>query len=424
MEKTITLHPPQAPCAVEDLTDLHWPDDPAEIPDWIYTDERIYALEQQKIFGGPVWNYAGLDAELPQPGDYIRSYAGSIPIVVARDKQGDVHAFENRCAHRGAEFCRSWRGNTDSFVCPYHQWNYALDGSLSGVPFRRGVQGKGGLPADFDMAEHGLRRLRVTRRNGVIFVSFSAETPALEDYLGEEMLAEFDTVFDGRKLKVLGIHRNTLEGNWKLYQENLKDPYHATLLHTYLTTFGLFVAGNRTSIVGDPGGMHSALRNAKPKVAPTLDEHKAQINSFKAGMKLADPRMLDFIPEFKSDWSSSAITIWPNLILLRQMNILSARQIVPTGPGQFTLVWTAFGYEDDTPEMTQHRLRQNNIFGPGGFLGIDDHEAIKFVQDGLQKGVPRGGVAPLGKDVEPIDTVITDRAIRLMYKHYRKMMGL
>lgn len=424
MSHVIALHPRPSSIGPDDLSDLRWPDDPAEIPDWIYTDPRIYELEQQRIFGGPTWNYVGIEAELPEPGDYIRSYVGSVPVVVARDKHGEVHVFENRCAHRGAEFCKTYRGNTELFICPYHQWGYGLDGELKSVPFRRGVQGKGGMPKSFDMAEHHLRRLRVTCRHGAIFASFSDQTPPLADYLGAEMLAEFDTIFDGRKLKLLGIHRNTLEGNWKLYQENLKDPYHATLLHTYLTTFGLFVAGNRTSIVVDPGGVHSALRNARPKVAPTMDEHKVEINSFKAGMQLADPRVLDFFREFDSDWSSSAITIWPNLILLRQMNILSARQIVPTSTGEFMLVWTAFGYEDDSDDMTRHRLRQNNIFGPGGFLGIDDHEALKFVQDGLNKGVPRGGVAALGSEQDTPDTVITDRAIRLMYRHYRQAMGL
>ncbi len=408
----------------DDVTDLKWPDDPAEIPDWIYTDQRIYELEQQKIFGGAAWSYIGLEVEVPNPGDYIRSYIGSVPVIVARDKEGEIHVFENRCAHRGAEFCKTYRGNTELFVCPYHQWSYALDGSLAAVPFRRGVQGKGGMPADFKMEDHHLRKLNVTVRGGAIFATFDDHAPPFAEYLGEEMLAQFDTIFSGKKLKLLGIHRNTLEGNWKLYQENLKDPYHATLLHTYLTTFGLFVAGNKTNIVVDPSGLHSALLNAKPKVAPEFDEHKVDIKSFRQGMKLADDRVLDYFPEFDSEWSSSAMTIWPNLILLRQMNILSLRQIVPTSPTEFMLVWTAFGYEDDTEEMTQHRLRQNNIFGPGGFLGIDDHEALKFVQDGLNRAVPRSGIAALGGEDDTPDTVITDRAIRLMYQHYRRVMGL
>jgi anthranilate 1,2-dioxygenase large subunit len=137
-----------------DISDLQWPDQPAEIPDWIYTDRRIYDLEQQRIFRGRSWNYVALDAELPKPGDYIRSYIGDTPIIVVRDEQGQVRAFENRCAHRGAEFCKTYRGSTKQFICPYHQWTYDLSGALVSVPFRRGVKGVGGMPADFQLNEH------------------------------------------------------------------------------------------------------------------------------------------------------------------------------------------------------------------------------------------------------------------------------
>ncbi|RAI44424.1 aromatic ring-hydroxylating oxygenase subunit alpha [Rhodoplanes roseus] len=408
----------------DDVSDLRWPADPAEIPDWIYTDRRIYDLEQARIFRGHTWNYVALDVELPQPGDYIRSYIGDTPIIVARDADGRVRAFENRCAHRGAEFCKSYRGSTKQFVCPYHQWTYDLSGALVSVPFRRGVKGLGGMPADFELGAHNLRSLNVTTRHGVVFASFQDDIESFEDYLGPEMLDQFDTVFDGRTLKLLGVHRNTLQGNWKLYQENLKDPYHATLLHTYLTTFGLFVAGNKTMIMTDAKGRHSTLCNARPQGRPDNDPSKSEIRSFHAAMQLADPRVIQLIPEKDSPWTSNAITIWPNLILLRQTNILGARQIVPMGPNQFMLIWTTFGFADDSPEMEQHRLRQNNIFGPGGFIGIDDNEAIKFVQDGVMRSVPRHGVAPLGKDEEGPDVVITDRAIRSMYRHYRAEMGL
>jgi anthranilate 1,2-dioxygenase large subunit len=73
--------------------------------------------------------------------------------------------------------------------------------------------------------------------------------------------------------------------------------------------------------------------------------------------------------------------------------------------------------------MVRHRLRQNNIFGPSGFLGIEDNEALKFVQDGLLRSVPRVGLAKLGDDAETPDTIITERAIRAMYRYYRKVMG-
>ena len=70
------------------------------------------------------------------------------------------------------------------------------------------------------------------------------------------------------------------------------------------------------------------------------------------------------------------------------------------GPNNFMLIWTTFGFADDDDDMVAHRLRQNNMFGPGGFIGIDDNEAIKFLQDGLVRSVPRHGLAPLGKDTE------------------------
>src|SRR5213593_590231 len=135
---------------------LRWPDDDTQIPDWVYTDPRVYELEQERIFLGRHWNFVGLECEVPAPGSYIRSFVGPLPVVVTRDKTGALHVFENRCAHRGVEFCRTYRGTTDQFICPYHNWTYDLKGNLAAVPFRRGVKGKGGMPKGFDMSQHGL----------------------------------------------------------------------------------------------------------------------------------------------------------------------------------------------------------------------------------------------------------------------------
>ena len=119
------------------------------------------------------------------------------------------------------------------------------------------------MPADFRLEDHGLRRLKVATRGGVVFASFAADTEPLEEYLGPEILADFDATFDGRKLKILGYYRNTLPANWKMYHENLKDPYHATLLHAYLVTFGLLVAGNKSAMLVDPSGRHGTMARAK-----------------------------------------------------------------------------------------------------------------------------------------------------------------
>ncbi|EKE72952.1 ring hydroxylating alpha subunit [Oceanibaculum indicum P24] len=396
------------------------------VPDWVYTDDHIYGLEVEKIFKGRTWNYVGLEAEIPNPGDFTRSFVGPVPVVVSRDEEGGINVFENRCSHRAAEFCRELRGNVQEFVCPYHQWSYDLKGNLAGVPFRRGVDGKGGMPADFDPADHHPRKLSVTTRGGVIFASYAEDMEPFDVYLGPEMTREFDATFDGRKLVVLGYYRNTLPGNWKLYHENLKDPYHATLLHTFLVTFGLLVAGNKSQMLCDASGRHGAMCSAKSDGKNVSADAKKEMRAYKEGMQLEEPRFMDFVPEFDSPWSVTMSTIWPNLIVQREMNTLGVRHIVPEGPNQFTMIWTMFGFEGDDEEMTRHRLRQGNLMGPAGFLGLEDNEAMKFVQDGM-KHVPGGehlvALDP-GTATGTADTLISESAIRAMYKHWRDVIGV
>jgi len=403
-----------------------WPGDLTEIPDWVYTDETIYQREIERIFHGPTWNYVALEAELPNAGDFIRSNVGPTPVVVTRAKDGSINVVENRCAHRAAELCRELSGNANELVCPYHQWTYDLKGNLIGVPFKRGVGGKGGMPRTFNQAEHGLARLNVTTHRGVVFASYRHDMESLADYLGPEVLREFEATFDGRKLKLMGHYRHSLPGNWKLYHENLKDPYHATLLHTFLVTFGLLVAGNRSMMLTDKSGRHGVMASAKSDAGKIASDAKKEMRAYKEGMRLQETRFMDFVQEFDSPWSVTMCTIWPNLIVQREMNTLGIRQIVPNGPDEFIMKWTMFGFENDDAEMTSHRLRQGNLMGPAGFLGLEDNEAMKFVQDGMRHVPGKQHLVKLDPATEAgtADTLISEAAIRAMYKHWRAEMGL
>jgi apoptosis-inducing factor 3 len=403
-----------------------WPDDDLSvIPDWVYTDQSIYEREVERIFHGRTWNYVALEAEVAKPGDFIRSNVGPTPVVVARAEDGSINVFENRCAHRASEFCRELSGSAKEFVCPYHQWTYDLKGKLIGIPFRRGVGGKGGMPADFKAEEHGPRKLNVATHRGVVFASYADGMESLANYLGPEVLAEFEATFDGRKPKVLGYYRHSLLGNWKLYHENLKDPYHATLLHTFLVTFGLLVVGNRSLMLADKSGRHGVMASAKSDAKAISGADKKEMRAFKEGMTLRESRFMNFVEEFDSPWSVTMATIWPNLIVQREMNTLGVRQIIPDGPHEFVMKWTMFGFEGDDEEMTRHRLRQGNLMGPAGYLGLEDNEAIKFVQDGMRH-VPGGEhLVKLDPEKEGTsDTLISEAAIRAMYKHWREAMGL
>src|SRR5262245_32403961 len=202
-------------------------------------------------------------AEIPNPGDFKTTYIGDTSVIVVRDEEDSINAIVNKCGHRGARVCRTACGNTTDFTCLYHQWNYDLKGNLLGVPFRRGVveSGRrvGGMPEEFQTAEHGLRKLKVDVHNGVTFASFNPQMVPFREYLGEKMLYYFERVFDGRKMRLLGRARQKIASNWKLAFENIKDPYHATLLHVFLVTFGLFRADQKSKVEMDDTGMHAAL---------------------------------------------------------------------------------------------------------------------------------------------------------------------
>ena len=407
--------------------EFSWPNsDLTRIPDWVYTSDEIYDQEQERIFRGPTWSYVGFEADIPNPGDFRRSYVGSVPVIFTRAKDDTIHVLENRCAHRGAEFCRELKGNNPEFMCPYHQWLYNLKGDLIAVPFRRGIKGQGGMPKDFKLEDNGLRKLKAASRGGVVCASFDHDVESLEDYMSPEILTDFDATFNGCKLEILGYWRNRQRGNWKLYHENLKDPYHATLLHTYLVTFGLMVAGQKSAMLADPTGRHGVMASAmgdqdKEVVAASA----AEMKKFETDYKLEDGRVVSYRPEAESPWSVTMMTVWPNFIVQRELNTLGVRQIVPRGPGAYDMYWTMFGYEDDDADMRDRRLCQANLMGQEGYLGAEDHEAIAFVQDGVERSVPGSGVVMMDSDVEGTSSsLISESAIRAMYRHYCGVMGL
>jgi salicylate 5-hydroxylase large subunit len=406
-----------------------WPGDgTSRIPFWAYTSEDHYKRELDRLFYSGHWCYVGLEAEIPNPGDFRRTVIGERSVIMVRDTDGGVNVVENVCAHRGMRFCRERNGHAKDFFCPYHQWNYSLKGDLQGVPFRRGVKqdGKvnGGMPKEFKLEDHGLKKLKVATRGGVVFASFDHDVEPLEEFLGPTILHYFDRVFNGRKLKVLGYRRQRIPGNWKLMQENIKDPYHPGLLHTWFSTFGLWRADNKSELKMDAKFRHAAMISTRGQGGKN-DDVVSGVDSFKESMKVNDPRLLDIVPE---PWwggpTAVMTTIFPSVIIQQQVNSVSTRHIQPNGHGSFDFVWTHFGFEDDTPEMHQRRLIQANLFGPAGFVSADDGEVIEWSQEGFEQNPAHRTVVEMGGyDIEDTDHMVTETLIRGMYNYWRKVMG-
>ncbi len=401
----------------------------SRVPGWAYTDEGIYRAELERFFYRGHWCYVGLECEIPKPGDFKRTKIGERSVILVRAADGEVHVVENRCAHRGVAFCRERQGNAKSFTCPYHQWSYSLKGELTGLPFKRGVkrdgQVQGGMPADFRVEDHGLNRLKVACRGGVVFASFDHDVEPFEAYLGADVLAYFDRVFGHRPLTLLGYSRQRIPANWKLMQENIKDPYHPGLLHTWFVTFGLWRADQQSQMVTDPQHRHACMisrRNEGGAGAVTQG-----VTSFRDQLTLNDPRLLDVVPEPWWDGPTVVMsTIFPSLIVQQQVNSLSTRHIQPVAPGVFDFVWTHFGFADDDAAMTQRRLRQANLFGPAGFVSADDGEVIAFVQAAFEAHVEARTLNELdGREARShTPHMVTETLIRGMYGYWRGVMGL
>lgn len=402
----------------------------SRIPFSVYTDPALYAQELQKLFYAQHWCYVGLEAEVPNIGDYKRTVIGERSVVLVRARDGALRVFENVCAHRGAQFCRERFGNAKGFTCPYHSWNYDLDGRLRGLPYRQGIRTdeglKGGMPGDFKLEDNSLKALKVGSRNGVVFASFDANVEPLDDYLGPMMCGYIDRIFAGRKLKILGYNRQRIPGNWKLMQENIKDPYHPGLLHTWFVVFGLWRADSKIKLLMDESRRHAAMVGVRATAKPS-SEVTAGVGSFKEKMVLHDARQIDIVPEpWWNGPTVTMLTIFPSLIIQQQVNSLSTRHIQPRGAGSFDFIWTHFGFEDDSEEMTQRRLVQANLFGPSGYVSADDGEVIEFSQMAYRSREGGAGASLIemgGRESGEADIAASETLIRGMYEYWRGVMG-
>lgn len=400
-----------------------WPEEAAiRVPYQVFLDPAIYAQEQERIFRGPIWSYVALEAEVPNPQDFKATFIGDTPIVVTRDKEGALHAFVNRCAHRGALVCREPRGNRATQVCVYHQWSYDLAGNLIGIPFRKGIGGKPGYPDDFHPSQYSLQKLRVATYNGLIFASFDAMVEPLEDYLGPQMRTTLDEVFN-RPIQVLGNGRQFIRANWKLYAENVRDPYHASLLHLFHATFGMYRSSQSGGMALDAKGRHSALHAYRRTDAEERTAYKeADLRSYQEKYSLADPSLLQGRPEFPGLMIQ---TIFPSLVVQQIQNTLAVRHIIPRGLEQFELIFTFFGYTDDDAEMRTIRRKQANLVGPAGLISMEDGHAAELVQQAIVRDHERSSIVAMGgRAIGDEESLVTETAIRGFWRYYRELLGL
>jgi glycine betaine catabolism A len=192
------------------------------LPQALYTEADTFDFDMAVIYGRS-WLMAGMECELPKTGSYISMMIGKWPVLITRDKSGEIRAFHNSCRHRGSMICAVGSGTSPKLVCPYHRWTYALDGSLLAA---------NRMADDFVKSDHGLKPVALKNVNGALFICLSDNPPAFDDF--GEKLAAYTAPHQLRNAKL--AHQSVLveHANWKLVMENARECYHCGTSHLAL----------------------------------------------------------------------------------------------------------------------------------------------------------------------------------------------
>ena len=402
-----------------------WPQNElTRVPYWVYDDQDVYRQEQEGIYQGPVWNYLGLEAELPEQGDYKTTFVGDMPVIVARGEDGTISAFENRCAHRGSLLALKNRGKAQNFTCVYHAWSHDLQGNLKSVAFRRGINGEGGMPADFDLKQHGPRKLRTETFCGLVFGTLSAETPDIETYLGEAVTARLRRVLH-KPIRIYGQYTQALPNNWKLYFENVKDTYHSSLLHTFFATFKVSRLSQGGGVIVSDSGGHHVSYSLSHKGGKDEEFAKEGLRSNQEDFSLNDASVLDIVDEFGDGCHVQILSVFPGFVLQAIHNSLAVRQILPKNTRQTDLVWTLIGFTDDDERMQTLRMKHANLVGPAGYVSMEDGAVGGFVQRGTAGASCQSSVVMMGgSSTSTSSSRASENSIRGFWKFYRNLVKL
>jgi anthranilate 1,2-dioxygenase large subunit/terephthalate 1,2-dioxygenase oxygenase component alpha subunit len=225
---------------------------------------------------------------------------------------------------------------------------------------------------------------------------------------------------------VIGRFKQSIPNNWKLYMENVKDSYHASLLHVFFTTFNINRLSQKGGVIISETGAHHVSWSKVDHSAPKNKEYSAEkLRSDMEGYELADPTMLDGFDEFGDGVTLQILSVFPGFVLAQIQNTLAIRQILPTGIDKTMLNWTYLGFTDDTPEVRRMRLKQLNLTGPAGFVSMEDGAVGGFVQRGITGSEQEQAVIEMGgASIETQENRTTEASVRGFWNAYRSYMEI
>lgn len=231
------------------------------LPVAAYTDQAVLDWERQHLFNG--WVALGRTEEIARPRQMKAFGLGSSGVLVTRDGDGNLHAFENACRHRGHELlpCDGTAENKRAIVCPYHAWSYRPTGELIGAPGFNDADG-------FDKNEYSLVPVEVREWHGWLFANRGTDRPFEEHVRGlDEIIAHYD----GADLVTAETHTYDVQANWKVCVENYQECYHCPSIHPELCKVSPPDSGDNLAPQGDWVGGAMNLRDHAATMS--LDGH-------------------------------------------------------------------------------------------------------------------------------------------------------
>ena len=351
----------------------------------LFTDEEIFELEMEYIFESN-WVYLAHESQLPEIGDYFTTYIGRQPVVITRDKDGELHCLINACAHRGAMLCRRKTDNRTTFTCPFHGWTFRNTGELLKVKDARNA----GYPDNFNKnGSHDLKKVpKFENYRGFLFGSLNPNSIPLEEHLGDAAKI-IDSVVDQSPegLEVLkGASTYTYDGNWKLQTENGADGYHVTAVHwNYAATTSRRQSGeskNETKAM-DAGGWgkvkggyysfphgHLLLWQewTNPEDRPLWDRRQELVDKY-------GEEMANFMVNV-----SRNLCLYPNVYLKDQFSS-QIRHFRPISVDKTEVTIYCIAPKGEPAEARAARIRQyEDFFNASGMATPDDLEEFRASQ--------------------------------------------
>jgi len=402
--------------------------EPDRVHGSLYTDPAVYAAELERIWYR-TWVYVGHESEIPEPNDYVLKSIGPQPVIMTRDREGQIHLLLNRCSHRANLVCDAPQGNSSAFRCPYHGWTFANTGALLGYPFSSGYGGRE------LKGELGLARVpRMESYQGFVFGSFAEGGPTLAEHLGAAA-GEIDRLVrlspEGRIQLTAGWLQHKVKANWKMLLENETDGYHPQFVHASIfavadSGIGELYGEKSTAVSRDLGGGHT-----ENDLRPEFRRLGEPLRWFGT---TAD-RLPDYVARMRAAYGDAAeqiliegsphVMIFPNLFIAEiQIFVLQ-----PLAVDETVQHVTAIQFAG-APDLNRRMLQQTiGSVGPAGFLLADDSEMYERNQRGVQTLQPEWLVLKRGLHRQRLDDdghLIGDATdevpMRAMWAHYKSLM--